>query len=106
MRSPAGSPLSQRLQELLTALVAVLPLVALLIPTRLIERHPAPCLFTALAGVRCPGCGMTRAVSCAIHGRFRDAIHYNPLVVIVLPLAAFEWLQFMRRATKESLLPS
>ncbi len=41
---------------------------------------------------------MTRAVSCAVHGRLRDALRYNPLVVVVLPLAVFEWLQFMRRA--------
>lgn len=80
---------------LLVALVAVAPLPALLIPTRWIERHPPPCLFTVALGVRCPGCGMTRAVSCAAHGRFRDAVRYNPLVVIVLPLAVVEWLTFM-----------
>jgi hypothetical protein len=27
-------------------------------------------------------------------------MRYNPLVVVVLPLAAFEWLQFMRGAVK------
>lgn len=85
----------------LSLVPAVLPLLVLLIPTRWIERHPVPCLFTAVLGVRCPGCGMTRAISCAVHGRLRDAVSYNPLVVLVLPLAAFEWLQFMRGAIKD-----
>jgi hypothetical protein len=91
----------QRTRAPLTLLPYVLPLLVLLIPTRWIERHPVPCLFTAVLGVRCPGCGMTRAVSCAMHGRFKDAMRYNPLVVLVLPLAAFEWLQFMREAIND-----
>jgi Protein of unknown function (DUF2752) len=41
---------------------------------------------------------MTRAVSCAIHGRLRSAVRYNPLVVIVLPLAAYEGFRFVREA--------
>lgn len=100
MTSPVGSPLSHRLRELQTALVAISPVVALLVPAQWIERHPPPCLFTTVTGVRCPGCGMTRAVSCALHGRLRDAVRYNPLVVVVLPLAAFEWVQFIRQAIK------
>jgi len=77
------------------ALYLLLPLLFLLIPTRWLEAHPAPCLFRALFGVRCPGCGMTRALSCALHGRWRDAWRYNPLVVVVLPLLAGEWLRLI-----------
>jgi len=76
----------------------LLPLAFLLIPTRWLEAHPAPCLFRAVFGVRCPGCGMTRAASCALHGRLRDAWRYNPLIVIVLPLLAYEWLRRAARA--------
>jgi hypothetical protein len=75
-----------------------LPLLFVLIPTRWLEAHPAPCLFRALFGVRCPGCGMTRALSCALHGRARDAWRHNPLVVVVLPLLAFEWWRLIARA--------
>lgn len=84
----------------LSLCVSALPLAVLLLPTRWLERHPVPCLFTALLGVRCPGCGMTRAVSCAVHGRFRDAMRYNPLVAVVLPLAACEWLRFVQGTLK------
>ena len=77
------------------ALYLLLPLAFALIPTRWLEAHPAPCLFRALFGVRCPGCGMTRALSCALHGRWRDAWRYNPLVVVVLPLLVAQWLRLL-----------
>lgn len=44
---------------------------------------------------------MTRAVSCAVHGRLGDAMRYNPLVLLVLPLAAFEWFMCVRGAVKD-----
>ena len=97
---------SRGMRVLPPALLVALPLLVLFIPTRWIERHPVPCLFTAVLGVRCPGCGMTRAVSCAAHGRFRDALRYNPLVVLVLPLATFEWLRLMREAIKDVTVAS
>ena len=36
--------------------------------------------------VLCPGCGATRAIAALLHGRLADALHYNPLAVIVVPL--------------------
>lgn len=76
-------------------LYLLLPLPLLLIPTPWLEAHPLPCLFRALLGVRCPGCGLSRAASCAVHGRFGDAWRYNPLIVVVLPLLAYEWLRLV-----------
>ena len=40
----------------------------------LAPRLPAPaCPFRRLMGRRCPACGLTNAVSAALHGRFRHA---------------------------------
>jgi hypothetical protein len=100
---PSRTPQPYDLRVPVTIVVAMLPLLALCIPSRWVERHPAPCLFTAVVGMRCPGCGMTRAISCAAHGRLRDAVRYNPLVVVVLPLATLEWLKFMRVAVNDLL---
>ena len=34
----------------------------------------------------CPGCGATRALAALLHGRVAEAMHYNPLFVMLLPL--------------------
>ena len=40
---------------------------------------PVPlCLFKALTGLDCPGCGMTRAFVFIGHGRFADAVAMHP----------------------------
>lgn len=78
------------------AFYILLPIVFFLLPTSWLEKHPPPCLSRMLFGVRCPGCGMSRAMSCAVHGNFKKALHYNKLVVIVLPLLVGEWWREMR----------
>jgi hypothetical protein len=74
------------------------PLAFVLIPTRHIEKAPILCPFRRLTGHNCPGCGMTRAVSCLMHGRPRRAVAYNPRVLIVFPLMVWLWLTEMRSA--------
>lgn len=74
----------------------LLPLAFWLIPTARIEAGPSLCLIRRIFGVPCPGCGMTRAVSCAIHGHPRRAIAYNSRVVIVLPLLVVAWARGLR----------
>ncbi|HYK85500.1 MAG TPA: DUF2752 domain-containing protein [Ktedonobacteraceae bacterium] len=74
-------------------LFLLLPLVFFLVPTSWLEGHRSICLIYNVFGVRCPGCGMTRALSCAVHGRFKQAFQYNRLVVVVLPLLGFLWLR-------------
>jgi hypothetical protein len=40
----------------------------------LVPRRPTPsCPFRRLTGRRCPACGLTTAVSAALHGRVRHA---------------------------------
>jgi hypothetical protein len=48
-----------------------------------------PCLFHKATGLHCVGCGMTRATHAALNGRFATAFSYNPLGVILLPIALF-----------------
>lgn len=47
------------------------------------------CVFKALTHKACPGCGMTRAGACLMHGNISRAIHYNPFILIVFPLMAY-----------------
>ena len=59
--------------------------VLAVIPAPWIERCPAVCLFQALFGVECLGCGMTRALSALLHGDLAAALAYNKLVLVVFP---------------------
>ncbi|MBQ9624674.1 MAG: DUF2752 domain-containing protein [Clostridia bacterium] len=42
-----------------------------------------PCLFLYATGFPCPGCGMTRALICAIHFDFKSAFYYNFMFWVV-----------------------
>ena len=45
------------------------------------------CVFRKVTGLECPGCGMTRATHAALHGRIGDAFQFNPIGMVLLPLA-------------------
>ncbi len=45
------------------------------------------CNFRKLTGLECPGCGMTRAAHATLNGRFAQAFAFNPVGMILLPLA-------------------
>lgn len=47
------------------------------------------CMSYQLAGIHCPGCGMTRAVHAALNGRFLEALSQNALAVVVVPYLLF-----------------
>lgn len=38
------------------------------------------CMFKAATGYDCPGCGSTRAAHALLHGRFREAFRFNPML--------------------------
>lgn len=65
---------------------AIAVVLAGLLVLMLVNRYRCPFLW--LTGVPCPGCGMTRALRCLLHGELRAACAYNPLV-FVLPVYVF-----------------
>ena len=62
-------------------------------------KNPLPiwpiCMFHAVTGLDCPGCGATRATHELLHGRWAAAWHDNALWVLLLPIfgycAVSEW---------------
>ena len=46
------------------------------------------CLLHAITGLHCPGCGLTRSVHSLLNGELVQALAYNVLWPIVLPLIA------------------
>jgi hypothetical protein len=47
-----------------------------------------PCLFHALTGLQCPGCGTTRALHHLLHGDLAGAFRLNAMLFAVAPFAA------------------
>ena len=45
-----------------------------------------PCLFRAVTGWLCPGCGSARAIHAIMHGQLNVALSANPLSAAALPL--------------------
>ena len=44
------------------------------------------CPTRSLLGIECPGCGSLRASHALLHGRLLTAWHYNPLLLLSLPM--------------------
>lgn len=50
------------------------------------------CPFYSLTGFFCPGCGSQRAFSALLHGHFLEALHFNLLLILSLPLLIYSLL--------------
>ena len=62
------------------------------------------CLFKALTGLPCPGCGLTRAFSSLLHGQFAKAYAFHPFVFLFVPLAFLLAAQgLLPQASRETL---
>jgi hypothetical protein len=56
------------------------------------------CWLKAATGLSCPGCGLTRSLSCGLRGMFAESWHYHPLGLPILLLFLI--------AASSSLLPA
>ena len=63
------------------------------IPPATLEHWPSICLVRYIFGIDCPGCGMTRALSLALHGDFSGAAENNSMIVAVAPLLFFIFIR-------------
>ena len=84
-------------------LCAAAAIVAIAVPPSFFESGPTVCLWKRVFGVGCLGCGMTRAVSCALHGDFARALDHNALVVAVLPLLCWCWCKYALRQLRRAV---
>ena len=67
-----------------TAAVLVLAVFAVA-PQSVWASTPTVCVFRNAFGLDCYGCGMTRALSYAMHGDMEEALAMNAGVVVLLP---------------------
>lgn len=71
----------------IAATVIVLTLLYLFNP---VETEYAPkCVFHAVTGLSCPGCGMQRFLHAFLHGNILEAIQYNYMLIVLIPYLLF-----------------
>jgi len=58
-----------------------------------------PCLWNALFGIRCPGCGLTRAWAFLLRGHWRQAAQMNWLIFPVVSVYALHVVHTLIRST-------
>ena len=44
------------------------------------------CCLESATGIPCPGCGLTRSLSCGLRGMFAESWHYHPMGFLVLAM--------------------
>lgn len=54
------------------------------------------CQLHALTGLHCPGCGTTRALHALLNGRVADALAYNALFPLVIPILGWVFVHSVR----------
>ncbi len=94
--SPAPAPSRWRIRLIVVFVAAVL------LPTAASVLYSYPpaeggfypgCIFHTVTGLHCPGCGATRCCHVLLHGDLAQALAYNPLFVLALPLIVAGLLQ-------------
>jgi hypothetical protein len=74
---------------------AALAVVGLVDPSR--HTLTPPCPLRALTGLDCPLCGATRATHALVHGRVVEALDFNALYVVALPIVGLLMLLWLVR---------
>ncbi len=67
------------------AIIALSAIVLLYYPPDRYNFYPRCPIFLYLH-LQCPGCGSTRALAALLHGHLREALHFNALTTLLLPL--------------------
>ena len=44
------------------------------------------CIFKLVTSLECPGCGSARSIYSLLHGHIQDALDYNTLLVLFVPV--------------------
>ena len=67
----------------------IIPIILLVLPANYFDNGKSICLSMLLLDKECYACGMTRAIMHLIHLDFADAVYFNPISIVVLPLLMY-----------------
>ena len=60
-----------------------------------------PCIFYKLTGIKCAGCGMTRAIHNLLNGRIKEAIWYNLMLLPSAVIFSYSTYRYLRYIIKD-----
>lgn len=83
----------QRNVVLLTSMIIVSAITLYLFEPSSSSIYP-PSPFRALTGLYCPGCGTLRGLHQLLHGNFRAALGFNPLMLLSLPYLIYSYVRY------------
>jgi hypothetical protein len=86
-------PIRKVLITIFIVILAAIPVVFLILPANYFDGKESICLSQVIFETECYGCGMTKAIQHLIHFYVSNALKYNYLSIIVLPLIAYLWLK-------------
>ena len=90
--------------QLSSVVIVVMPILLYFIPIEWLNKQPTICLFKNIFGFDCYGCGITRAIISGIQLNLQDALEYNKMVVIVMPLLTYIWIKTVISLIKNTTL--
>jgi hypothetical protein len=65
-----------------------------------------PCIFHAMTGLHCPGCGTLRAMHQLLHLNIAAAFSLNPLALLSLPFLGYAFASYAVYGMRGRRLPS
>jgi hypothetical protein len=88
------------IQYIKLILLILIPITLLSLPANFFDNGKSVCLSVMLLDIECYGCGITRAIMHLIHFDLEEALYYNSLSFIVLPILIYTWQDLLRRTIK------
>ncbi len=82
-------------------LLILIPIMLLILPANFFDNGKSVCLSVMLLNIECYGCGITRAIMHLIHFDLEEALYYNTLSFVVLPLLIYAWQDLLRKTIKQ-----
>jgi hypothetical protein len=61
------------------------------------------CWIKRSTGISCPGCGLTRSLSCGLHGMFAESFSYHPFGLFILALFFFTAITSILPQTRQQV---
>ena len=86
---------------ILISIVAVIAVIGIILVKNYNPEEESffiPCIFNKLTGLKCAGCGMTRAMHHLVNGRIGKAIWYNLMIIpgsFVLLYSAYRYMRYI-----------